>query len=95
MRDAKKKVNPAEKLGKAEKEKYYVFTKMEAVKKAMIISLILGAVLFAAGLIFKIGYLMLSGAVVITLFVVLAFIHAYIKSVWNKLLRDERKAKQK
>lgn len=89
-----KKVRPADRLNESDREKYYVFTKLEFVKKAMIISLIIGALVFVLGAFLKNGALMLTGAVIITIFVILVFVHAYIKSFWEKLLRDSRKEKK-
>lgn len=85
------KIKKADRLNSADREKYYVYTKLEVVKKAMIISAIAGAVVFVAGMILKHGITILVGAVFITAFAALAVAYAYIKSVWEKLLRESRK----
>ena len=81
------------KLSQEEKEKYLVYTRMGKVKIFMYIFLALGAVTFAIGLVFKqsAGWLILAGAVGLTVFVALAIFYVYIKSIWEKLLREARK----
>lgn len=81
------------KLSCEDKEKYLVFTRMEKAKIAMYIFLAIGALTFILGLILKegFGWLMLTGAIGLTVFVVLAIAYVYIKSVWEKLMRESRK----
>ena len=84
------------KLSQEDKEKYLVYTRMNKVKIFMYIALALGAVAFGLGIWLKesAAWLMIAGAVFLTLFVALAIFYVYVKSIWEKILREARKKKK-
>ena len=90
-KEAKKEL---EKLSKSDKEKFIVFSRMRKVKIAMIIFLILGAPVFVFGILKKTVIAIIVGAAFLTLFVILEIVREYLNSIWNKLLREERKKKK-
>ncbi len=85
------------KLSQEDREKYLVYTRMGKVKILMYIFLVLGFVTFVLGIIFKesASWLMIAGAVGLTVFVALAIFYVYIKSIWEKILRQARKKNKK
>lgn len=85
-----------ERLSKAERQKFIVFSRMRIARLLMIISFILGAVSFVLGfLINKNIVLMLSGAVLLTLFAIFLIAFMILNGEWNKLLREAYKKSKK
>ncbi len=85
-----------ERLSKEQRQKFIVFSRMRIARLLMIISFILGAVSFVLGFIInKNIVLMLSGAVLLTLFAICLIAFMILNGEWNKLLREAYKKSKK
>ena len=83
-----------EKLSAEDREKYIVFSRMNKVKIIMLVFLIVSVIMFIIGGVLKNGLCLILGAVFITLFFIFALIHSYMKSVWERLMRQARDKKK-
>lgn len=82
------------KLRECDKKKFLVYTRMNKLKVAMLIFLVLGLPLFVFGWVAKATVVLIIGAVFLTLFVIFEFLRESANSVWKKMLSEERKVAQ-
>ncbi len=78
------------KLSEADKKKFLVYSKMNKIKIAMIIFLVLGVPAFAFGLFTKATAILIVGAVFLTLFVIFEVLRENANNVWKGILKEER-----